>query len=182
MPAKRTISRPVFQVQSSEVLCQEVKRHTQMLKQEEDAIRRAAGIFTDSKRIWPDQCKYIIMLLERMFEPVQYLCAILENPEYLPLSVVTQRHVPLMNLQQAEKLITELLPLITHLRSTSQTSKKAMLKQQEDVQQGFAALVRSYEEVLPDILAVSDQLRFQTRKSAAPSRYHQLPEDASEGG
>lgn len=150
-------------------LQRETKQHLQILRQDENTLSYAYEIFAYRERVWPDQCKHIAILMQRLQKPVQTLFLLLEQPAFCSASIASHRHLLLMTLQHVDEQITELPPLITRFQSSCRAPTSQSTKQKEEIQQRLKILQQAYSKTLEDISALSDMLYFQRQSIDAPS-------------
>ncbi len=153
------------------------RQHLQALRQDEHALTHAYELFTNRERVWPDQCKNIAGLVQKVQKPVQELFTLLECQDLRSMSIGSHRYVMLMTLQHIDEQITVLPPLIMKFRSTCQMQPRQASKQKEEIQQRLKTLLLAYVRTVQDVGVLSDILRFQTN-SALP--ISQSLEDAPE--
>lgn len=168
MPPGRTLSHSVFQHVSTNGLQQQIKDCLQFLTREQVELSRAYEIFTSGQEVWPDQCKRVMRLFEKIREPIHDVYTLLKYPERLPSRSIAYRRLLLITLQHVDQQTTELPPLIRHFRTICRHPSAQTRKQQQIIQSKLEILLRSYDETLHHMTVFCDVIRFQERETAFP--------------
>ena len=154
MPEGNSVFKQQYTFMSLNSFKFEARKFLNLLEEDQGKLLDICRVFTEGKIVWPDQCGYAVAFLHRIDELVQAFCTLLEDPERIPEDAIRDRYPLLMALQNISEEIKELVLLINRFRNTRETSTKQMIKQRQDIQNGFRSLLRCYKEVmdiLPDL-------------------------------
>lgn len=142
------------------------KQYLAILNTEQESLSYIFKLFRSGKVILPDQCKRTITFINRLDEPLQEFCKLLETPDQLPEAVVPLRYLLAMALHHTEEQIKELLRLINHFLIISQRASKQSVKERQEIQSRLELLIKGCNDIQEKYSTLLDQARFQERKIA----------------
>ena len=144
----------------------EVNYYIKILQKEDSALLDVYHLFMSGKSIWPDRCRRISALVEVVGGIVREFCNLLVDRALLPPSVVPYRYLLLVTLQHMDEQIRTLLPLIATFRSLCKVPSKKRDTLYQDIERRLELLIQDYRETLRHVGELTDQVRFEEKKTA----------------
>jgi hypothetical protein len=133
-----------------------------ILQSEEKLLLHTYTSFINVCQIWPDQCKQIILYLQKLSKPLEQFKKLLES--FYPAPLNTSHRLILMLLQNIVQQIKDLIQLFHQLMTMYQMPLKRSHQRQKRTQQAFELFTRTYSEILENTPLFLDQIRFQQSK------------------
>lgn len=130
----------------------QVQGHQKDFRQIQDSVLYARKIISTEKDIGPGQCSRIVNTMRSVEEPLREFYELLDTPELLPLPARSLRHSLLIILDNANKLLHELMYNISSLHVIYRTSsyQEANLHRQQILDQ-LETLIRRKDDIVQDI-------------------------------
>lgn len=112
----------------------------------QEPLQDICSLFKQHETIWPDQCEYIIDLLQSINEPVQEFCSLLDSPARLSDTVVALCYPLAITMHGMCELVNGLIHNVTQIRSMYRTSSKHTTRQRQTIEDDLEALISKNKE------------------------------------
>lgn len=100
----------------------QILKHQRELRQIQDSVEYAQEIISKEQDIGPGQCTRIVNSIRSVENPLREFYELLDTPELLPLAASSYRHPLLIILDNATRLLHDLINNISTLHEVYKTS------------------------------------------------------------
>jgi len=115
-------------------------------------------IYWAGKDIHPNQYKRTMNLLNKIGEPIQEFCHLLEYPAELPEAVIPLRYLLATALYALDEQINELMPSVIQFHASCRAHSKKTVRQRQDIQCMLRRLIKGCDEVREEYYNLAKKL------------------------
>lgn len=130
----------------------QILSHQRDLRQVQDSVAYAHKIISKEKDIGPGQCTRIVKSIRSVENPLREFYELLDTPELLPLAARSHRHPLLIILENATRLLHDLIDNISVLHEVYRTSsyQEANFSRKQILEQ-LEAFVQRKDDIVNNI-------------------------------
>ncbi len=145
-------ARKTYLMVPSDTFRKQVLNHRRDLWQVQESVEYAQEIISKEQDIGPGQCIRIVNSIRSVENPLREFYELLDSPELLPLSASSHRHPLLIILDNATKLLHDLIDNISTLHEVYKNSsyQEANLSRQQILDQ-LEAFVQRKNDIVDNI-------------------------------